>query len=246
MKQYVTIDFETTGTSITRDRIVQVAAVKFNPGNPYEAVGTFVSLVNPGMRIPKEAYDVHGISDADVMSAPGFKQVFPQLLEICRGCDIVGYNLKKFDLPLLFEECNRAGVEFTGWDYVVYDACRVFQVKEPHTLAGAIKFYLGETAPENLHDAKADAIYAAKVMEAQLKEYDLLVPLDEATETLKAELGDTLDMAGYLAVDENTMVFNFGKHKGRAVTLEKGYANWMLGGEFPFETKQLIRKELGI
>lgn len=247
LRPFVSIDLETTGVSITQDAIVQVAVIKFDPADMHNSIAEFQSLVKPGVPISQGAIDVHGITAEMVAMAPTFAEVFPEILAICQGCDLVGYNLKKFDLPLLLEECHRAGVEFGSWEHVIFDACQIFQVMEPHTLAGAIKFYTGEVAPpESLHDAMADARYTTMVIQAQLKEYDLPINLSQAVEQLNEQLGKSADMAGFLGYDGTTMVFDFGMHKGRPITLEKSYCNWMLGGEFPHETKQLIRKELGI
>jgi DNA polymerase III subunit epsilon len=60
-------DLETTGVRIGRDRIVQIGIVRLLPGGGRERYQT---LVRPGIPIPPEATEVHGITDADVADAP--------------------------------------------------------------------------------------------------------------------------------------------------------------------------------
>ena len=59
----VVFDLETTGVQITRDRIVEISILKVHPDGEEE---TKTRRINPGMPIPPEATQVHGISDADV------------------------------------------------------------------------------------------------------------------------------------------------------------------------------------
>jgi DNA polymerase III epsilon subunit-like protein len=67
------LDTETTGVKVGVDRAVSVALVRFEKG---VEVGSFSSLVNPGMPIPAEATEIHGIVDADVKDAPTIDLVF--------------------------------------------------------------------------------------------------------------------------------------------------------------------------
>ena len=100
-------DLETTGTNITHDRIVEISIIKVLPsGEEIERT----RRVNPEMPIPAEATAVHHITDEDVASAPTFKQLAKSLAEIFTDCDIAGFNSNRFDIPLLLEEFNRAGI----------------------------------------------------------------------------------------------------------------------------------------
>lgn len=53
------------------------------------------------------------------------------------------------------------------------------------------------------------------------------------------------DLAGRIIFnEEDKEVFNFGKHKGKVVTevfkMEPSYYDWMMKGDFPLQTKQVI------
>ncbi len=66
-KPIVFFDLETTGVSITRDRIVQIGAIKVNPDGTEEVKNV---LVNPTIPISPSATEVLETSDADVQDKP--------------------------------------------------------------------------------------------------------------------------------------------------------------------------------
>lgn len=107
----VFFDLETTGINITKDRIVEISIIKVSPGQEDSPV-VKTRRINPEMHIPEEATAVHHITDEDVANEPTFRQVARSLADFMRGCDIAGFNSNRFDVPLLDEEFQRAGVDF--------------------------------------------------------------------------------------------------------------------------------------
>jgi DNA polymerase III subunit epsilon len=101
----VAIDTETTGRDPSTDRVVEVACVRWERG---EVVLRKSWLVNPGRPIPKEAFDVHGISDEAVKDAPAFDAIVPELIEALRGAIPLAYNAE-FDRKQLMSEIGRVG-----------------------------------------------------------------------------------------------------------------------------------------
>ena len=99
----VAIDTETTGRDPNTDRVVEVACVRWERG---EIVLRKSWLVNPGRPIPKEAFDVHGISDEAVKDAPSFAAILPELLEALAGAIPLAYNAE-FDRKQLMAELSR-------------------------------------------------------------------------------------------------------------------------------------------
>ncbi|MEK7250044.1 MAG: 3'-5' exonuclease, partial [Bacteroidota bacterium] len=114
----VFFDLETTGTDFVQDRVVQVSVLKLYT-DLSEEVRT--RLVNPGMKIPKAASEVHGIYDNDVKDQPRFTEIAKSLNEFFVGCDIAGYNSNNFDVPFLVEEFARCGIEFPEADTKLID-----------------------------------------------------------------------------------------------------------------------------
>lgn len=101
----VAIDTETTGRDPTLDRIVEIACVVSKNGT---TVLRQSWLVNPERPIPKESFDVHGISDADVADKPRFAEIVPELMEALAGTVPLAYNAE-FDRLFLHTELERSG-----------------------------------------------------------------------------------------------------------------------------------------
>src|SRR5437016_1758338 len=97
----VFIDIEATGPDADRDRIVEIGLIKASPdGSCME----WVRRVNPGIRIPAEVIAIHHISNEDVAQAPAFKDLAVEILSFIDGCDLAGFGINRFDLPILKEE----------------------------------------------------------------------------------------------------------------------------------------------
>ena len=88
------IDLETTGISLSSDRIVEIAIIKVMPDNSRTVKR---KLLNPEMLIPKTSSDIHGITDELVKDAPTFKQAGNEIKQFLDNCDLGGYNSNRFD-----------------------------------------------------------------------------------------------------------------------------------------------------
>jgi DNA polymerase-3 subunit epsilon len=168
-KPIVFFDLETTGTDVNSDRIVEFAGIKFNVDGTQEQM---VQRYNPRMPIPKEASDIHGITNHDVEPCPYFTDVAgaPEIAKFMRGCDLAGYNITKFDVPLLYNEMQRCGGYLLDITCNIIDCCDIFHKREARDLTAAVKFYTGEKF-ENAHSALDDIEATIKVMDGQLAMY---------------------------------------------------------------------------
>ncbi len=234
-------DLETTGLDISRDRIVEIAAVKVFPDGHVEEKRR---LINPTIPIPKEAQDVHHISDEDVKDQPTFKQVAKSLAQWMEGCDIAGYNSTRFDIPLLAEEFLRAGVDFDFRKRKLIDVQNIFHKMEQRTLVAAYAFYCNKNL-DDAHSALGDVRATYEVLKAQLDRYEGTLQNDVkflADFTTRNRLAD---YAGRIILnDRDEPVFNFGKHRGRKVIdvlrAEPSYYDWMMNGDFTLDTKKVL------
>jgi DNA polymerase-3 subunit epsilon len=100
---FVVVDLETTGGSPAGDAITEIGAVKLRGG---ECLGTFQTLINPGVAIPREIVYLTGITQAMVLPAPRIESVLPSFLEFAGEAVIVGHNVR-FDLGFLQENLKR-------------------------------------------------------------------------------------------------------------------------------------------
>lgn len=120
------VDLETTGVSITQDRIVEISIVKMFPDGQTE---TRTRRVNPTIPIPAEATAVHGISDEDVANEPTFKELANGIKQFLDNCDLCGFNSNKFDFPILTEEFLRAGIDVNFRNRHLVDVQQIFLKK---------------------------------------------------------------------------------------------------------------------
>ena len=241
-------DLETTGTNPGKDRIVEIAVLKLDINNQKKEM---VWRVNPECPIPDEASSVHGITDEMVKDQPIFKQISKEIYNFIEGCDLGGYNIDKFDLPLLVEEFIRSGIDVSSFVKVkTVDVQTIFFKKEPRDLSSALKFYCNKDHG-NAHTALDDTIATYEVLLSQLDKYDDLEPSVDFLSTLTRR-NKNIDFAGRVIEDDNgDAIFNFGKHKGKKVkevlTKEKGYYSWMMNSDFPEYTKKVITQvKLGL
>lgn len=233
-------DLETTGTNVSKDRIVEICILKVNPDASRESK---TWLVNPEMPIPKEASAVHGISDNDVKNAPTFREIAPKIMDMIQGADLGGFNSNRFDVPLLAEELLRAGVDFDLNKIKLVDAQVIFHKMEPRNLSAAYRFYCDKDL-EGAHSAEADTLATFEVLDAQVGKYDEL-PKDMNGLSEFSYHQKFADLAGFIAFNSDKKeVFTFGKYKGQLVTdiLEKdpGYFGWVQNADFPLYTKKVL------
>ena len=241
-------DLETTGTNPGKDKIVEIAVLKIDINNQKKEM---VWRVNPECPIPEEASSVHGITDEMVKDQPIFKHFSKEIFNFIEGCDLGGYNIDKFDLPLLVEEFIRSGIDVSSFVKVkTVDVQTIFFKKEPRDLSSALKFYCNKDHG-NAHTALDDTLATCEVLLSQLDKYHDLEPSVDFLSTLTRR-NKNIDFAGRIIEDDNgDAIFNFGKHKGKKVkevlTKEKGYYSWMMNSDFPEYTKKVITQvKLGL
>lgn len=102
---FVVIDLETTGGSPDHDAITEIGAVKLQGGT---CLGTFQSLVDPGVAIPPFITYLTGITEAMVAPAPRIDAVLPLLTRFIGDAVVVGHNVG-FDLRFLDANLRRHG-----------------------------------------------------------------------------------------------------------------------------------------
>jgi DNA polymerase III subunit epsilon len=238
------IDLETTGVSLSTDRIIEIAIIKISPDGTRQ---TKRKLLNPGIPIPKEASDIHGITDEMVKDAPTFKQSANEIKMFIENCDLGGYNSNRFDIPMLMEEFLRAGMDVDLSTRKMIDVQHIFYTMEPRTLTAAYKFFC-EKDLVSAHSAEADVDATIEVLMAQLKRYN---NLGNTVESILGVIGEdkVVDYARRFCFnDKGDEIFNFGKHKGRLVKdvlkAEPQYYDWMMRGDFPLHTKQKLTEIL--
>ena len=244
-------DLETTGVNISKDRIVELAIIKVMPnGERFNKI----MRINPTIPIPIESSLIHGIYDKDVADEPTFKSIAKSLAKFLEGADLSGFNIINFDVPMLVEEFLRADVNFNIENRKLVDSQKIFHLMEKRNLSSAYKFYCNKVL-ENAHSAEMDTLASLEVLEAQVLKYQGMTVFNG----LEKEIGkiennmnvlheltssNMIDLAGRMVKKDDTIIFNFGKHRGKSVTKiledEPSYYDWIMNGDFPLDTKRRL------
>ena len=223
----VFFDLETTGLSTSEDRIVELALIRVTPrGDVLERVRRF----NPGIPIPPEATEIHGITDEDVTDEPPFSARARSLLRLLDPCDLAGFNIRRYDLPVLLE------LTFDPRGRRIIDIQQIFHREERRDLSAAARFYLERTHTE-AHTALGDIRTSAAVLAAQLDRYEHLPrDLDGLHAYCDEYAPFETDVERWFSGDEDSgRIFKRGKHSGRPLDevarTEPDYLQWMLGAD---------------
>ncbi len=231
-------DLETTGLDIKYDRIIELAAVKLHPDGKKE---TLHHRFNPEMKVPSEVTALTGIKNEDVVGAPKFAELIPEISAFFDNADLAGYHINRFDVKVLVEAFKRAGVEFNLNNRKLVDAQSIFHQKEKRDLSAAYQFYCGKEL-KDAHSAKADTEATLEILEAQLKRYaDLPKDVDGLHEVCRGGNERNVDSEGKFFWRDGEAAFNFGKYKSQTLRSvakhHPEYLHWVISPDqrFPQE-----------
>lgn len=249
----VFFDIESTGLEIINDKIIEISILKIDIDNK-EKINTF--RINPGIPIPPESSEIHGIFDQDVKNCPKFLELGEKIKSIIKNCDLGGFNILKFDLPLLIEEFNNNNIKFSTKNLNIIDVQKIFHLMEKRNLTSAYKFYCNKNL-KNSHNSFSDTIASYEVFIQQLKKYNhknitdlkgnrigkITNDINKINHVLNKNM---IDLEGRLIKKKGNAVFNFGKHKGKLVKeilkSNPGYYNWIMKGGFSINTKKKLKE----
>jgi len=246
LRPLVVLDLETTGTWIEKDRIVEIGMIKMMPDGMKQ---NYIKRVNPGMPIPRNVTLIINITDNDVKDAPRFKDIAEEALDFIGDCDLAGFNILRFDLPLLEREFYDIGFTFQWRNRDIYDALKVYRLHEKRDLMAAYLLYCGKEL-ENAHSALNDAEATMDILNAQIKRYGVE---EEGIESLK-DL-DYEYASGYFDGERKFRWWNgelyptFGKHSRKKhirdiASEDPEYLEWILTKDFSDDVKAMVKKAL--
>lgn len=178
MREYVTLDLETTGLEPKRDRIIEIGAVKVKDG---KATEEFATLVNPQMEISERITELTGITDEMVQGKPTIKEVIGELAKFCEDLPLLGHNIL-FDYKFVKHSAANFGIPFEKKGMDTLKLARVFLPDLPSRSLQNLRVYFG-ISQEEAHRALEDArtthlLYERLRMEYEEKNPALFSPYD--------------------------------------------------------------------
>ena len=241
----VFFDLETTGTNIQNDRIVEISIVKNSPDGNREVK---TRRLNPEMHIPEEASAVHGIYDKDVENEPTFRQIAQSLYIYLEDCDLGGYNIVKFDIPMLEAEFARVGVEYSADNCRIIDVFNIFCRLYPRTLSAAYEFFCGKKL-DDAHSAAADTQATLDVFMGQLAKHpEIPRNMDELNEFCDNSDPDAVDRNRRFKWVGDDVIINVGKNNGAklkdSAVEDPNFLRWILRSDFPNDVKKIASDAL--
>ena len=204
----ISLDCETTGLDYKNEKIIELAAVRFNDDGVLEK---FQTLVNPEIPIKHSSYKIHGISDEDVAEAPTIAEVLPSFLEFMGDSPYIAHNAL-FDYSFI-NQATKEYLEqrFTNPRIDSLDLYRsVFPDEPSHGLASLMaRFGIPqETKHRALEDAEGLALafpalnklyqqkHAWQMQQLDIMEYwiERYLRMQKSIQVLQSEMSDIKDI----------------------------------------------------
>lgn len=232
-------DLETTGNDPAKDEIVQFYGIVIPPKGYFRVSLEF--QCKPSIPISTEAYSIHKISNESLNGVPSFDNYAKVIVQMLPPeFDVVGYNICKFDLPILDRQLSACGYSDVFAKCHIFDSFTCFRQQFPRTLEAAVGQYLGIPI-SNSHDAKGDVQSVCLVLARQLMmepDSSFLEIADRTSKPPNKRIGFTDHL---LYNENNEIVFGFGKHKGEPVIDHADYVQWVLQQDFPEAVKKRLK-----
>lgn len=197
---YVVIDTETTGLSPTKDKLIEVAALKINHGN---IVDSYSTLINPGITIPTKITEITGITDEMLVGAPTVDTIIQPLTDFIGNYPIVGHNVT-FDIKFLSAARYICGLPAVSVSYIdtLPLARKEFPKLQNHKLSTLISEF--ELSDQQDHRALSDASYTNQIY--QIMRSRNVAELVALPDDVKPFLG--IDMAHIVKENEKKVQYN--------------------------------------
>lgn len=169
---FAVVDVEATSGDPMSARVIEVGLVLLDAHGQLE--GRFESLVDPG--IPFGA-NVHGLTPADVASAPPFSAIADEVAAHLRGRVLVAHEAT-FDLAMLRQELARCGHRLDPVAVCTRENLPALGVRARSLVQVCAELGIDHPTPHRaLPDAQATAELWSRYLErAHVEGYSLVVP----------------------------------------------------------------------
>lgn len=247
----VAFDLETTGLDPEKDRILEFCFMELD--QELNEKGRWTRLVNPGIPIPQETIDIHGITDDMVEGEPPFSTHAARIEKLIEGATLLGHNVR-FDIGFLHAELVRAGRQGLDVNHPHMDTAQVERMVNSHRLGACYKRYTGQDL-DDAHRSEADTAATVDVLRGQLRDHGDVLPSQISDLTSRAlhrhfnpdaVSRQYLDHGRKFYELDGKPHFAFGKFRDQAIDSNNGdhtsYLAWMKDRDFAPDTKQVAAR----
>ena len=222
---FVCLDIEATGLDPLQERIIEIAAAKFDFS---QIIKSFDTLVDPQIAIPDVSKAIHNISQDMVMGKPKIYEVLPEVLKFLEGHILVGHGIL-FDIQIMMNEAKRYSIPNNIHNIKYIDTLRLARLygESPFNSLKELSKHFNiefEGAHRALNDVLANIEIFKKLAHTFTTSAQILKRLEKPI-AIKA--------------------MPFGKHKGRPFSqIPIDYLKWAAGKEFDQDLLYSIRLEI--
>ena len=194
IKEFISLDCETTGLDPKTSEIIEIAIFKYHNARVAEKINYFV---NPGSPIPLRNQRLTGITDDMVKGAPGLADLAGGILDFIGDSPLVGHNIT-FDIKFLTFKLRLLGLG--SIESPVYDTLRLAALLFPEESSLKLNVLAKKSGVDvtESHRAEADAALSGNLF-LKFQEYLLGMPPDLLA--LLACLGSPEDRAIFEFLD---------------------------------------------
>ena len=243
-KPLVVFDIETTGLSISSDKIVELAYAKIFPNGMIKKGDIYL---NPEIKISLEAISVHGITENEVKNKPKFRDKAQEIWDVFNGCYYSGFNIINFDLPIIRREFVRVGMDFEYSTDQIIDAREIFLKMVPRTLGTTYEFYCKKKVKKR-HQASSDTELAIEILVKQLEKYKEVRDWEFINKIHEPNAEDYLDNARKFYWLRGEAFFAFSKYINQPLSevakKDPDFVKWILNSDFSRETKDIVKQAI--
>lgn len=222
---FVCLDCETTGLEVEKDRIIEIAMVRFTFENVLESYET---LIDPQMPIPEVSIAIHHINDHMVKRKPKINEILPKVFEFVGRSIIVGHGITN-DIAFLCSAAKQNSIACTLASHPYLDTLRMARLygESPINSLEKLRQHFN-IAEEGAHRAMNDVIVNIEVFKYLARRY-------KTTEQIVNRLKSPILL--------RTMPL--GKHKGRLFSeIPVEYLRWAVNQKFDQDLLFSLKSEL--
>lgn len=240
-KPLVIFNVETTGWSLTSDRIIEIAYVKiWRDGRVRENN----ILLNPEIEISRESAEINGMKNVDLKNKPIFKKMSQELWDIFYNCNYGGFNILNFDLPILKREFLRVGMDFNYSTSNIIDSRVIHNFMAPRTLSSAYNYYCQKEYSPHSKNTATNVGVATEIILEQFKKFRVLKDWDFIFKVNSAQNEKHEDVSRKFYWRNGEAYFNFSKYRGvslfKVAQIDPEFLQWILGADFSDSTKNIV------